>query len=419
MLARALLYGIPPALLWAAVVGKLPALRQHPDNPALRAYWLALLALAMAVTAILPPVQLAFDRATGVANLARLLGHGLALATACAAQAFLLYSNYPQATARPRVQRRVWTLVASLVLMGTLFLLARVDQETLDFIGSYGTAVPILVYWLVFLTCLSVALVDVVRLAWRWAGLTDRAVLRLGLRVTGAGGFVGLVYVGYDLLFLVASQLGRPHLLGPQPLITQLLIVAAVALIVLGSTMPAWGPRVGLPSLLRWTNRCRSHRRLYPLWRSLCQAVPEVALVSPPSPWRDLLSVWDLGFALHRRIIEIRDARLALRPYLDPQVVDAADKLGRQGGLDGEDLRAVVEAASLAAAVQAKAEGCRARTGARTVAAAGGADLESESRWFVKVATAYTRSPLVRATLTWQRAELLPTVQRHGASRRP
>jgi hypothetical protein len=48
MLGRALLYGIPPALLWAAVLGKLPARRRHSDNRALRAYWLALLCLALA-----------------------------------------------------------------------------------------------------------------------------------------------------------------------------------------------------------------------------------------------------------------------------------------------------------------------------------------------------------------------------------
>jgi hypothetical protein len=415
MVGRALLYGTPLALLWAAVVGKLPALRQHPDNRALRAYWLALLALAVAVTVLLPPVHLALDRTTGVANLARLLGHGLALVNACAAQAFLLYSNYPEATARPRVQRRAWALAATLALMGTLFTLGRVHHETLDFIGSYGTATPILVYWLIFLTFLGIALVDVVRLARRWARLTDRAILGLGLRLTAAGGLVGLVYVGYDLLFLAASRLDRAYLLGDQPLITQLLIAAAVTLIVLGSTMPAWGPRVGLPVLLRWAGHYRAHRRLYPLWRRLCQAVPAVALVPPTSPWRDALTVWNLDFGLYRRVIELRDARLALRPYLDPRAADTAAELGRQAGLDGEDLRAVVEAASLAAAVHAKDHG-RPATGERAASApAGGPDVESESRWLVKVAAAYTHSPLVGAVLTRQRA----TVPPQGVSKRP
>jgi hypothetical protein len=417
-MGRLLLYGTPLAILWAGVVGKLPALRQQPDNRALRAYWLSLLALALAVTVLLPPVHLALDATTGVANIARLLGHGLALASACAAQAFLLYSSYPEAAARPRVRRRAWALVATLAPMATLFGLGQVHHETLDFIGRYGTATPILVYWLLFLAYLGLALVDVVRLAWRWAGLTDRAVLRLGLRLTGAGAGTGLLYVGYDLLFLAASQLDRAHLLGDQPLITQALIAAAVVLIVLGSTMPAWGPRVGLPRLLRWASRYRAHRRLYPLWRRLCQAVPEIALVPPPAPWRDALALRNLDFDLHRRIIEIRDARLALRPYLRPQVADTAARLGRLAGLDSEELRAVVEAASLAAAVEAKAQGWPA-TGARTLAAPGGADLESESSWLVRVAAAYTHSPLIGAVLTSDRTEQRPAAHQQGAPERP
>jgi membrane-associated phospholipid phosphatase len=414
-MGRTLLLGAPVTLLWAAAIGKLPALRRQPDNRALRAYWLALLALAVAVTVLLPPIQLAVDHATGVPNLARLLGHSLALVNACAAQAFLLYSSYQVPSARPRVRRRGWALAVTLALMGALFILGKVQNETLDFIGRYGTATPILVYWLIFLTYLGLALVDVVRLSWRWARLTDQAVLGLGLRVTAAGGVIGLCYVGYDLLFLAASHFGRARLLGNQPLTTQVLIAGAIALIVLGSTMPAWARRVGLPRLLRWASHYRAHRRLYPLWRRLCQVVPEVALVPPPSPQRDALTMWNLDFGLHRRVIEIHDARLALRPYLDPWVADTATELCRRAGLDGDDLRAVVEATSLAAAVHAKAQG-RPATQARTVTAVGGGDLESESGWLVKVATAYARSPLVPAVLTRQQTEQDATVHRQGIS---
>jgi hypothetical protein len=405
--ARMLVDGVLVVLLWAAVFGKVPALRRHPDNRALRAYWLALLALALAVTVLLPPVQLALDRTTAVPNLARLLGHSLALGCACAALAFLLFSTYPEATAQARVHRRVWALTVTFSLMGGLFTAAKVRHETLDFLGQYGTAPLIVVYWLVFLTYLGVALVDVVRLAWRWAGQTDRAVLGLGLRLTAVGGLVGLAYVGYDLLFLAAAQLDHPGLLGNQPLITQGLIAASVVLIVVGSTMPAWGPRVGLPRLLGWLGRYRAHRRLYRLWRALCQAVPGIALVPRPSWWRDALSVRNLGFALHRRIIEMRDAQLQLRPFLDPQAAETATELGRQAGLHGEELRVVAAAASLAAAMDAKVEGQHATGALSALSDPGGtdvpADLESESAWWVKVATAY-RSPVVRMVMSQQQA---------------
>jgi hypothetical protein len=112
-MSRLLLHATPLVALWATVVGKFPALRRDPQNGALRAYWLAVLAVALAWTVLQPPVHLALDRMTGVANLARLLGHTLAVAAACAGQAFLAYSAYPEAAARPRVQRQVWVAAAT------------------------------------------------------------------------------------------------------------------------------------------------------------------------------------------------------------------------------------------------------------------------------------------------------------------
>jgi hypothetical protein len=401
-MGRLLLYGTPPALLWAAVFGKIPALLRHSNNQTLRSYWLALLSLAAAVTILVPPVQLVVDRTVGVVNLALLVGHSLALGCACGAQAFLLYSSYPHAVAGPKVRRQVWAMVGTLMAMAALFMVGQAHHATFDLLGPDVAARPVLLYWALYLGILALALVNAVRLIWRWARLTDQMLLRGGLRLLAAGAAVGLVYVGYDLTYLAASQLGQTQLLGDQQLVTQALSIASVLLMVVGFTMPAWGPRVGLPQSLRWASRYRAHRRLYPLWRDLCQVVPDIALVHPSPRWRDAVAVQDLGFALHRRVIEIRDARLRLRPYRDPQVAEAAAMLGRQAGLDDEDLRAAVEAADLAAAMDAKTHGQPATAEPRTHADPEvndlNADLESESAWLARVATAF-RSPLVRAAI--------------------
>jgi hypothetical protein len=399
-MGRLLLYAAPPVLLWATVLGRLPAIRRRPNDPVLRAYWLALLSLAAAVTVLIPPVQLFVDRRVGVPHLALLVGQGLALGCACAAQAFLLYSSYPEAEADPKMRRQVWTLAGTLMAMATLFVAGHAHHLRFDLRGRDGTAWPVLLYWSLYLGSLGLALVNSVRLIWRWARQTDRELLRGGLRLLTAGAAVGLVYVGYDLVFLAASQLGQAQLLGDQQLITQGLSVASVLLIVVGFTMPAWGPRVGLPRLLRWARRYRARWRLYPLWRDLCQVVPDVALVHPTARWRDAVAVQDLGFALHRRVIELRDARLRLRPYLNPEVAKTATELGRQASLAGEGLHTVVVAASLAAAMDAKVHGRPPLLGERSASADPGgtdlpADLDSESVWWVKVATAF-RSPLVR-----------------------
>jgi transcriptional regulator with XRE-family HTH domain len=351
---RLVLLATPLVVLWATVIGKLPALRRDPTNGALRAYWLAVLAVALAWTVLQPPVHLAVDRTTGVANLARLLGHSLAVAAACAGQAFLAYSSLPEAAARSRVHRQVWVAAGTLAAMGILFAVGRVHYETLDFIGRYGTAPAILAYWLIFLTYLGVSQVEVIRLAWRWARFSDRLIIQLAGRMVAVGGLFVLAYIGYDLLFLAASRLGQAHLLGNQPLITRSLLTTAILIGTVGSTMPAWGPRVGLPRVLLWASQYRAHQRLYPLWRRLCQAVPEIALVSPSPRWRDVLAVHDLRFRLHGRVGEVRDGLLKLRPYRDPQVAAAAEARCRQAGLAGERQRTVVEAASLAIAVHTK-----------------------------------------------------------------
>lgn len=401
-MGRALLYAAPPVLLWAAVLGRLPAVRRRSTTPAARAWWLALLSLAAAVTVLIPPVQLAVDRTVGMGNLALLVGHSLALGCACGAQSFLLYSNYPPAAAAPKVHRQVWVLLGTLTAMTALFTVGQAQHKSFDLLSRDVTAWPVLCYWLLFLGVLGAAVVNAVRLIWRWAGLTDQELLRGGLRLLAAGAAVGIVYVGYDLVFLAASQLGQPQWLGDQQLITQSLSVTSVLLMVVGFTIPRWGPRVGLPRLLRWARRYRAHRRLYPLWRDLCQVFPDVALVHPTTWWRDAVAVPDLDFALHRRVIELRDARLRLRPYLDAEIAQNAAELGRHAGLDGEQLHVVVVAASLVAAMGAKAGGQPAHPGWSAAAEPGGtdlpADLESESAWWMKVAAAY-RSPLVRTLI--------------------
>src|SRR4029453_7991242 len=78
----------------------------------------------------------------------------------------------------------------------------------------------------------------------------------------------------------------------------------------------------------------RDAKCLYPSVVGALPGGPEVALVPPGSLWRDALTVRRRGFALYRRIAEIHDAQLALRPHRDPQAAEAAATLARRAGLD-------------------------------------------------------------------------------------
>ena len=197
-------------------------------------------------------------------------------------------------------------LIGALVLLGTLFAAAPVDQESTEFMRRYGAAPFVLEYRLVLLSYIGLTLVNVAGLSWRYAMIADQPALRLGLRVTSAGRFVGLCYVTQESAYAFSRRLGLNYpLRGTVP--GEVLISVAVVLITVGSTMPIWGPRLGIPHFCRWVGNYRSLRRLYPLWRALYSASPDIALMKVTSPLAETLMVRDLGFFLYRRTIEIED----------------------------------------------------------------------------------------------------------------
>jgi len=130
-------------------------------------------------------------------------------------------------------------------------------------------------------------------------------------------------------------------------------------------------------------------RQLRPLHAALLDAVPEAA--RPEVPGRPGPRV-----RLHQAVIEIREAVLALRPYVDPELAAAARKVMHPARLAGDEIAAAVEASVLAAALRARASG-------PPVLAAGGVpgwqhmpgpDLPSEAAWLVRVARAFDRDSL-------------------------
>jgi hypothetical protein len=131
-------------------------------------------------------------------------------------------------------------------------------------------------------------------------------------------------------------------------------------------------------------------RQLGLLHEALLRAVPET--VGAPMP-----SVHPAArYRLHRHVIEIRDAALALRSYRHPLVALEAAATARTAGLDGDDLAAAAEAAVLAAAIDAKIAGNSRPDVADDYSWEPilGNSLRSEAAWLVKVARAFSRIPL-------------------------
>ncbi len=396
-MARELLSYVPTLLMWAAVVYKLP--RRTPRERGARFLWLTLLALALAMTVLLPPVYLAVDRLSGTPNLARFLGNGLVLVAGWTAQAYLFHLNYAEQRAEPAIRRNGYLLLATLLGTGVFFALARVEEEALDFQNRFAGEPFIMEYRLLYLAYLGLTLGYVVPLSWRYAGISPRPALSLGLRLVAAGGVVGGGYVIHEALLVLTRRLGIVYPVPDSALLTEVLIAVSATLLVVGSTLPSWGPRVGIPALYEWAERYLACRRLYRLWRVLCEANPGIALEPPLPAWRDALIVRDLGFRLYRRVVEIHDGQLELRPYLDQRVVEYALELCRQRGLDEAETATVINAASLACAVRARAQGREAGRPAANPAGPDTADLVTETGFLARVARCYERSPLVRAVV--------------------
>jgi hypothetical protein len=132
--------------------------------------------------------------------------------------------------------------------------------------------------------------------------------------------------------------------------------------------------------------------RLRPLWAMLLDGAPDVRL--PPQPGTRLAA----RYRLHRRVVEIRDAQLALRPFRDSRAAAEAGDAARSAGLTRDERDAVIEAAMLVSALDARRSGAAPATSPDVEHGPPEPcnDLESETDRLLRVSRAVRRSPIVR-----------------------
>ena len=389
-------------LAWVAVAYRLPVLWQPVERLGLRAHWFAHLALAVSLTFLFGPVYLAIDAAAGMPNLARLLGHAVVLVACWCVQVYFVHLALPPRPARAASLRGGLALLAAMVLLAASFGLAHIrEEDAVDFTGHFAARPFVLEYRLVFLAYLATSMLVLIRLAHQYAPIVrDRPSLFLGLHLLGLAGWGALAYVLHEGAWAASQRLGLSYP-APEPELTkEILMAVSLGLLLVGATLPAWGPRVGVPSWWRWAERHVACRRLYPFWRDLCRAFPELALVAPGSAVADALAVRDVDLRLVRRVVEIRDCRLALRAYLPAGTVAGVRSACEAAGLTPLATQATIEAASLAAALRPYSCGAVANLPDPLPETPGASDLDHEVAYLLRVAHAYTRSPMVRAYRT-------------------
>ncbi|SDT81094.1 MAB_1171c family putative transporter [Actinoplanes derwentensis] len=365
------IYPLVAALALIALAYKIPPLIRDPRSATRRALVTMLACLVWAPAANTPFVYVRIDELFGVPNIARLIAHYGIIGFAVSVQLLLLHWTV---TDPPR--RSTWfrflAVAAGAAAMAVLFALAPLDTTlTSEFTTRYGDAPYMAEYMMVYLGYFVIALADILRLSWRFARRTRQRFLRLGLRLVGWGAVFGLAYCAEKAFYIGARNIGwEPIPAAVQQQMSPLLTGPGCVLILIGFTIPSWGPKVAAAAA--WLQRLRTYHRLYPLWALLSRATPEIAL--DPSHTRRG-AVRDIDYRLVRLVVEIRDGWLALRPWFDARVAREADY--------GDPYR--VQAAVLAAAIRAKARGEQPAE-RWTADPRGGTDIAGETAHLLRIA---------------------------------
>ena len=237
--------------------------------------------------------------------------------------------------------------------------------------------------------------------------------LRLGLRLTLAAAGVGILWTAWTVDDIVdVLRTGVQD--GSEDVVSNVLGAVCASLVVAGTTVSKWGEAMAAP--LRWLRSYRMYTRLGPLWEALRTELPQIALADRRRGLGAVLPS-STEFALYRRVIEIHDGRLALRPYAQTPatVAESVRRLAAAGRADGArvtdpgeaaDEAALIEAASIAVALAnlragrrlEDPEACEAREALSDAAGTSGT-VDAEAAWLLRVTEAFAGSPIVPRVL--------------------
>lgn len=324
---------------YAALVCRLYQVRRDWRDSAYRTLVVTLLLQCLTFT--MGAVAMGSESFLGVRNLAILVMHLSAVAFCVSAQIILLRWAADGDEAVRKTRYWLITGVALNVLLTVLFFVADgPGRPASDFNTGSGRPL-VLIYLLAFIVSQAVPCVTIFRQCGPYARMTDKASLRQALRLLSVAAVILFLYCLARTVNILTAAAGID--IGVWQLAASVFSAAGIAVLSLSLTMSSWWPSVA--RLLQWVRSYRSYRALYPLWRDLYEASPDIALEPPGG------SVLDLDYRLHRRVVEIRDGWRDLRPYIDRSAngVNGADPAASE-----ETRQAFVEAAQLKQALHAK-----------------------------------------------------------------
>jgi hypothetical protein len=355
-------YG-PAVLAWVVLV----VLRPSPA-PGRALVRVCVLGLAVSQTALTP----AFDRALralGFEDTERLIGHlGMLLAVWAGTQVVLRLHDR-DAGARLLT---AWSVAAGVAMCALFAATPNLFPES-PWVMEYCIAYALAQYPGFAVTAV---------LCLRQARRAPDRVLRVGLALVAAGVLAAMCYITIKTVVAISFRAEFSFSFGREYAMSKALPTVA-HLLVLGGVV--------VPAVASWVRRRAQYRRLAPLWLALYRAAPEIALEPP----RRRIPVFPTRLALYRQVVEIRDGLLLLRPYRSADVVDAARDRAADSGLRDERLETAVEAATVAAALDAHERD--APPSRPDDAVTGGRDLTSDIEYLCRLADAFREQPLAAA----------------------
>ena len=296
----------------------------------------------------------------------------------------VLFAN----TLRPTVVlgRRCLVLTgATLVLVAALFFASGADQNT-EVVTFAPDRVPFFVaYDLVLMAYETWGLVTFIVLIGRYARMAAPGLLRTGLRLIIAGAAVAVAWSAWqldDIRMALTDHQNDTYQDWPSAALATGCVLLATA----GATLTAWGPVLSVP--VRWLAARLRYRRIQPLWGAVHAVMPAIALDAAAR------QQGGVEFALYRHVIEIRDAQLALRTHVHPDVAGWAAQAVARHGTARKRQAATVEAATIAAALLAYEASREYQPGDSTPHLVE-PNLRAETSWLGGVARELRRSPVV------------------------
>ncbi|MFB6806206.1 MAB_1171c family putative transporter [Streptomyces sp. NPDC056387] len=382
ILTRTLCFAIAALSSYAALAYRLCQVGRSWRDSAYRALVATLLLQCLTFT--MGAVAMGGGSLLGVGNLAILVMHVSAVAFCVSAQIILLRWATDTEEVVRRVRSWVVTGVALGVLLIALFFIADgPGRPASDFNTGSGRPL-VLTYLLVFIVSQAVPCVTIFRQCGPYARMTDKASLRQALRLLSVSAVILFLYCACRTVNILTAAWGID--IGVWQVAASVFSAAGIVVLSLSLTISSW--EASAAKLLEWVRSYRSYRALYPLWRDLYEASPDIVLEPSGSA-----AVSDLNYRLHRRVIEIRDGWRDLRPYIDRSAAPAPAPGTEEPGTSSEYRQAYAEATQIRRALHAK------RTGTVPVHSKDAGDFDdrdpdnftAEVAWLAQVASVYRK----------------------------